>query len=423
MPIWWVHVGHIYFLSQVACFLCCIDNFVCLFGMQISILCIYFLMIGVISDGLQNKIPWMTQRVCVALILPFPLSLACLRSYRLIAKTAKWGVLGVLLALVVTTVDATYQWASGDLHVSIRNIKMFDLAGFPIFVGNASFYLSCILCCLTIFLFCFERNCVEMKFKKDIMQKKKKKKYCALFWSVIIVLVANTLFADYIYICWSEQQGSFPQNIVTALHEGVVQIFTKTFLSIDLLFTYAIIMYPFTEALELMLLKQENFGTKFCCFEIICLKIHNILDTLNYYREEEIKRNVLRTALVISTALVAMFIPHFGYLTGILWFFFFFFFVRPQKLRVLLPLLTRHRANGRNWIRYGWVHTSSSLYLEVGSTEIKQTGQISYLGRFGLWYLHVLSYSGFDFTRNVQRRLGYFYLIISLFFAFVSFFC
>ncbi|ETO22809.1 hypothetical protein RFI_14385, partial [Reticulomyxa filosa] len=166
----------------------------------------------------------------------------------------------------------------------------FDWFGFPIFVGNASFLfvLHPVILSLEqqmIVCFFFNRNlfCVMERLRLDAIERKVKKKKSllflfvvsnqmkkALFGAVNVVLVANTFFADFIYICWSEKsKDDFPQNIVTALDEGAIQIFTKVLLCIDLLFTYAIVMYPFTEALELRLLDRDKFGTKFC--NCVCL--------------------------------------------------------------------------------------------------------------------------------------------------------
>jgi amino acid permease len=76
---------------------------------------------------------------------------------------------------------------------------------------------------------------------------------------------------------------------------GVVSTLVRIFLSVDLLFTYALFMFPVSESLEKELFKGEQFGT---------VKV-------------EIKRNILRAILVGATAAIALEIPYFSLLTGL----------------------------------------------------------------------------------------------------------
>ena len=75
----------------------------------------------------------------------------------------------------------------------------------------------------------------------------------------------------------------------------MVQQVTRGCLCIDLLFTYALIMYPFTEAIDAEIFGAERVGE----------------------RSVVMKGNVMRCGIVIVTALIAIGIPHFGYLTGL----------------------------------------------------------------------------------------------------------
>merc|ERR1719203_177 len=112
--------------------------------------------------------------------------------------------------------------------------------------------------------------------------------------SLCSVTAINALFAVFAYVSFAGE-GVFADNIVDALDTGVVQQVTRTCLCIDLLFTYALIMYPFTEAID-----SEIFGAD-------RLKEPSVI----------MKGNILRCAIVIVTALIAIGIPHFGYLTGL----------------------------------------------------------------------------------------------------------
>merc|ERR1712232_1043911 len=112
--------------------------------------------------------------------------------------------------------------------------------------------------------------------------------------SLLLVTSINMVFAVFAYLAFLNMVP-FPDNIVDALDEGIIQQITRACLCIDLLFTYALIMYPFTEALDTELFDVTQLNDQ----SIIC------------------KGNAIRISIVIMTALIAIGIPHFGYLTGL----------------------------------------------------------------------------------------------------------
>lgn len=114
-------------------------------------------------------------------------------------------------------------------------------------------------------------------------------------FSLFLVTIVNTFFSIFAYITFSDYSTDSFDNIVNVLDAGPLKILTKLCLCIDLLFTYALIMYPFTEAVDSEI------------FDPLLLNTRGILW----------KGNLIRFFLVIITALIAMFIPYFGYLTGL----------------------------------------------------------------------------------------------------------
>ena len=79
--------------------------------------------------------------VSICIVLPFPVCLSMLRSYSFLSSTAKFGVAGVVLALLVTIYDGILHIKDGVITETVidANMSIMNLSGFPIFVGNACF--------------------------------------------------------------------------------------------------------------------------------------------------------------------------------------------------------------------------------------------------------------------------------------------
>jgi hypothetical protein len=84
--------------------------------------------------------------------------------------------------------------------------------------------------------------------------------------------------------------------VIDNLHPGVMEILVRIFLSLDLLFTAALFLFPTSEILEFALLDRTLFGKS---------------------RTVEMQRNLLRFIMVMVTAAVALAIPFFSVMTGL----------------------------------------------------------------------------------------------------------
>ena len=192
----------------------------------------------------------------------------------------------MVLALLVTIYDGILHIEDGTITTNVlnQNLSYFDLSGFPIFVGNA-----CFLFVIHAMILSQEQSMIDRS-RRVVSHEFTK----ANNLSLLLVTLINMIFAIFAYISFLDMVP-FPDNIVDGLDTGVIQQITRACLCIDLLFTYALIMYPFTEALDTEL------------FDITQLNDTSII----------FKGNIIRIIIVICTALIAIGIPHFGYLTGL----------------------------------------------------------------------------------------------------------
>ena len=146
--------------------------------------------------------------VAIAILLPFPIALSMLRSYSFLSATAKFGVGGVVLALLVTTGD-------GILHLDRRGVASaeivyFDPLGFPIFVGNA-----CFLFVIHVMVLSQEQSMIDRTRHAVSSQFN-----AANHLSLSLVTAINALFAVFAYISFLGE-GPFADNIVDALDSGL----------------------------------------------------------------------------------------------------------------------------------------------------------------------------------------------------------
>merc|ERR1712087_648035 len=116
---------------------------------------------------------------------------------------------------------------------------MGDMTGFPIFVGNA-----CFLFVIHAMILSQEQSMVDRTRRGVSGQFQSANRL-----SLSLVTGVNMVFAVFAYVSFIDEQP-FPDNIVDGLDAGVVQQITRACLCVDLLFTYALIMYPVTEAID-----------------------------------------------------------------------------------------------------------------------------------------------------------------------------
>lgn len=183
--------------------------------------------------------------------------------------------------------DGILHINDGTINANVlkTNLLYADLSGFPIFVGNA-----CFLFVIHAMILSQEQSMID-RTRHSVSEQFKK----ANNLSLILVTAINMIFSVFAYISFLDMVP-FPDNIVDGLDEGIIQQITRACLCVDLLFTYALIMYPFTEALD-----TELFD----------------ITQLTNNRSVMLKGSIVRIVIVIITALVAIGVPHFGYLTGL----------------------------------------------------------------------------------------------------------
>ncbi|KAL6059600.1 Transmembrane amino acid transporter protein [Balamuthia mandrillaris] len=213
-----------------------------------------------------------TTVACTALVLPLVIGLSWLRSMRLLAPTSMLGIMALIFSLVVTIVDG-----ARNESLSVEEDDLVHVGTYPLFLGNAAFlYLI---------------HSVVLPTEQS-MKDRSKYKLCLLA-SIIFVTVLNLGFSIICLMFWKEHTA---QNIIDNLSHGVVTTLVRIFLSIDLLFTFALFLFPVSEALEHNFFNPSLFGKSW---------------------KEEMKRNALRVLLVVATAGVALSIPFFSLLTGL----------------------------------------------------------------------------------------------------------
>ncbi|KAL6073321.1 Transmembrane amino acid transporter protein [Balamuthia mandrillaris] len=218
---------------------------------------------------------------CTAMVLPLVIGLSWLRSLRVLAPTSVLGILALLFSLVVTIVDGarheSITWKAEEEEEAETMLMMFRVKTYPLFLGNAAFlYLI---------------HSVILPTEQAMKDRSKYK--ISLAAAMLFVTVLNLCFAVICLLFWKENTA---QNIIDNLSHGVITTLVRIFLSIDLLFTFALFLFPVSEALEHNFFNPSLFGRSW---------------------KEEMKRNALRAVLVIATAGVALSIPFFSLLTGL----------------------------------------------------------------------------------------------------------
>ena len=233
----------------------------------------YFVFIGSsLSSLLCPLAPQLTPTVMTLITLPIITLLSWLRAYRFLAPTSIFGVLALFTAVVLVLVD-------GFMTETIQPIETYPLirvSTIPFYLGNAAF----------VYLI----HVVILPTEQSMQKRKHFPKAVAA--SVGLVTVLNVIFAMLAYFLFGENtQG----NVIENLQPGVRQIIVKVALTIDLLATSALFLFPLFELLEMAIFKVQNYGTW----------------------KVEILRNVLRTVIVCIACGLAILIPCFSLVTGL----------------------------------------------------------------------------------------------------------
>lgn len=210
--------------------------------------------------------------VCTLFVIPPVIMLSWLRSYKVLAPTSILGICALLFSLVATWIDiGMYHEAQ-----SFDDYPAVQITSYPLFLGNAAFlYLI---------------HSVVLPTEQSM--KHKSHFPVVVGTSIVFVTILNVAFAVTAYLYYG---ADTKQNVIDNLHPGVMEILVRIFLSLDLLFTAALFLFPTSEILEFALLDRSLFGT----FNV------------------EMQRNLIRFIMVMVTAAVALAIPFFSVMTGL----------------------------------------------------------------------------------------------------------
>jgi proton-coupled amino acid transporter len=211
--------------------------------------------------------------VCTLFVIPPVIMLSWLRSYKVLAPTSILGICALLFSLVATWIDiGMYHEAK-----SFDDYPAVQITSYPLFLGNAAFlYLI---------------HSVVLPTEQSMANKSRFP--VVVGTSIVFVTILNVAFAVTAYLFYGEDTK---QNVIDNLHPGVMEILVRIFLSLDLLFTAALFLFPTSEILEFALLDRTLFGKS---------------------RNVEMQRNLLRFIMVMVTAAVALAIPFFSVMTGL----------------------------------------------------------------------------------------------------------
>eukprot|EP00958_Prasinococcus_capsulatus_P011378 scaffold1129_cov376-Prasinococcus_capsulatus_cf.AAC.10 len=209
------------------------------------------------------------------IICPLVSVLSWLRSMRLLAPTSSLGLLALLFAIVVTSVDLIQH---GEYR-SLDNYAWFRVKTYPSFIGNAAFLYLISTAVLPI---------------EQGMREPKKFPYLFLM-AAIFVTVLNLAFGMAAYLGYGDceklgldsddlvrvhipcvfdlgrskvsdpamlGQGCTQGNVVDNLQPGITTKLVKIFLSLDLLFTGLVFLFPFNQAFEKEILGEREYIVK-----------------------------------------------------------------------------------------------------------------------------------------------------------------
>uniref|UniRef100_A0A7S2Q7P2 Amino acid transporter transmembrane domain-containing protein n=1 Tax=Zooxanthella nutricula TaxID=1333877 RepID=A0A7S2Q7P2_9DINO len=219
---------------------------------------------------------WGLCVVCVLVTL-----LSWLRSYRLLAYTSFFGILALVFALAVQCVDVSRQDFAplAELEPFVR------VDSYGKFLGNAGF----------LYLISTAILPLEQSMQEEVRPHFGK----AMAFAMVPVTILNIVFAAFAYWgygdCLHAPTQCVQGLVVDNLPPGTLTNVVNALLSVDLLFTCIVFLLPMSQLLEKELLDEARFGEW----------------------SVEIRRNVLRTLMVVGIAWVAKGVPVFDLLTGL----------------------------------------------------------------------------------------------------------
>lgn len=237
-----------------------------------------------------SEAEWTIITVCI--LVPF----SWFRNFKFLAPTSLFGIVALLFALIIVTVDAAAQAGSYNTTAEehfvhqIKEIPLFRGDTYFLFLGNAAFlYLSAT---------------PMLPLEQGMADRRK------FFWPFVMTVVSVSVIAiSFSFFAWigfgdCKIKNTTTNHIDHCVDSEIIRNLpnnkwtthvVKVSLSVSLVFTLIVYLFPFSEALEAEVFDKSKFGTA----------------------TVEFKRNVLRFFVILAIAGTATGIPNFYYLTGL----------------------------------------------------------------------------------------------------------
>lgn len=234
---------------------------------QLGVGCVYLIFIG---RNLHSLVPSLTLAAVVMMAMP-PLAAMCLfRSLKYLAPMSIIAQVNMMLGLLMIWGYASFEEkrAASGLHWGVQ------WSSFPLFFGIAVYTYEGIGLALPI-----ERSMLHKERYGFVLNA------CYAFITGLFLLFGIAVYLGF---------GDSTQSVITLnLPDNLLSVFVKLTLCVCLLFTYPMMMVPVIQISEAYFLNQTTPMV-------------------------EAKRNVLRILVVITTGIVAISIPNFGAVMGLI---------------------------------------------------------------------------------------------------------
>lgn len=238
-----------------------------------------------------------SQNLCLVATLLVVTPLSWMRTLNIVAITSSFGVLALILAVLVVTMDA----ATHTAPMPLSELPLVRMDTYPLFLGNAAFLYLISTAVLPIYA--SNTAMVEASLASPsaggAAAINLRTFGVAFNSSTVLVTLVNLSFGLF---AWQQYGDGLESNVVANLPAGATAtIAVQVLLAIDLVFTSIVFLFPFSEAFE------SELG----------LQVSPPGETAAREWQREMLRNALRTVLVVAIALVAYLVPSFSLLTGL----------------------------------------------------------------------------------------------------------
>ena len=198
-----------------------------------------------LADLVTPHVPWLGQRLCTLIVLPFATALSLVRSQKAMALTSALGILAVLLGCGFVIYDATTRpdvtWHSPLSKAYGPFLKWKTYGGF---MGNAGY------------LYLISTAVLPIE-----QQMKRRRHFKAAFGaSILFTTLLNLGFGVVAAMAYSTTAGGVKSVVILNLRPGALAACVKIFVALNQLFTYGLFLTPFASALERMLFTSGAAG-------------------------------------------------------------------------------------------------------------------------------------------------------------------